>query len=154
VNCRTLFHVEQKFGRQGTPRMADCGRFSFLLIPGDKWDVGIRFKKLDDNLRSSQHTSEIQDALRQERLYPGMEPTVHVMLGYRMKESLEPRVRSIFLTCEGPKENDWERVIWTEGEGMNPAVPFTRPLFQLPEPKFRERKPDSKPGDSTKPAEG
>ncbi len=150
VNCRMLWHVEQRFGRhgvqRGSPRVMDCkkSRFSYLFVPGNRFDVGIRFKKLDDDLRTSQHSSGVQNELRQQRLFPE-EDTAHVMLGYRQTDSLQPRVRSIFLTCEGPIENDWERVVWTEGEGLNPIHPTVRHCSRRRSQRFGDANPTREP---------
>ena len=84
----------------------------YLFIESKDFDVGVRVKKLDKNLRSYQHTSHQQDAMRQDRCFPWDTCPAHIFLGYRMSDDIEPALKSILLTCEGPSENDWHRVLW------------------------------------------
>jgi len=116
-----LFEMEYGTSKRRRVRVEQEDDLKFLLIEGKDFDVGVRFKKLDQRFISYNHQSERQDELRSQRCFPCMQKhTAHILLGYRQTQTLHPTLSHIALTCEGPKGLDWKELLWTETADIRP----------------------------------
>ena len=158
TSCCLAARMAERFGRdkEAAIRVQNLNGMEVVVIRGSQFDVGLRFKKLDRNYRTSNHVSHQQTVVRQEgryasTLFADIEvPTAHVCLGYRCTEGLEPRLRDVAITSEGADPGgeyfvQWWQVIWTQGDGFDPRQTFTPPLPMPDKPTFGV-KPKRKPG--------
>ncbi len=125
-------------------------RLRFLILAGDEFSVGLRNKRLDGSGTSYQHATKRQTKLRRNNCFPEFRMHVaHVFLGYRFTggvNEVQPRLIDISLSAEyvttcGWYDVRWRRVIWNEGEGVEPVQPIQAPLFPPPAPVIRPRRP-------------
>ncbi len=144
VNCSVLDLLEQNFGKnpKRPVRMVEkVGNddLRHLYIEGGKFDVGLRFKKLDGQFRSYQHSSVLQDSLRKDRIFPCMaKDTAHVIVGYQQTSGLEPSIESIWITMEGLSCVEWKHCIWNASRGIEP-IQETQTDFLPQEPTIKPK---------------
>jgi hypothetical protein len=109
----------------------------YLFIEGDGFDIGLRNKKLGRRLRTANHTSGQQDALRRQLRFSYNETTAHVFLGWRQSDGLVRRLTHILLTCESTDRIVWRHLLWSIDGGTQPIVPIY-PLFPPSPPPSEE----------------
>lgn len=143
VYGRTIHYFELEFGRAGSARVVDGSRLTYLLIEGERFNVGIRCKKLNRQCLSYNHTSRNQENLRWGGCFPEWNlPTPHIFLGYRATRGLEPTITDIALSEEYRGDDNrwhlnWRHLLWTAGEGENPIRPIQPDLPLPPPPRIR-----------------
>jgi hypothetical protein len=131
MSCRIAHLLDLEFGRSGSPRFVECGGMQYLVIEDGDTRVGLRFKKGDNNYKTYQHQSEIQDQLREDGLYP-WDQAYHAFVTYKIKGGLEPRLHSLAVTFEDKKSVVWCHVFWNEADGLNPPQEVYPPLLPPP----------------------
>lgn len=95
--------------------------FVFLIEPGG---IALRFKKLGDDLASSNHESQQDLAFRNQEPLPGLAATHHLEAGYTLDVNGQ-RVSEVHLVCpNGPHSN-----LWAYKLGPDAALPRVQDLF-------------------------
>jgi hypothetical protein len=104
------------FGEEGAVRLSHADTLDFLFVEANPVCVCLRCKKLRRySLKSSNHDSDRQDALREseETTLFGVQLS-HQFIGYTENEEdpLNPLLERIALTCESPDGLRWSKVLW------------------------------------------
>jgi hypothetical protein len=160
-----VHRLGQEYGRNpySPARLVEINHLDVLLIEGNEFCVGVRFKKLHGPFLTSNHVSDNQTELRRQGTFPEFRmQTAHVFAGWRSTGGLEPRLRDITLTSEtttsrGNYIRDWIHPIWNAAEGQEPETPQPIPLFPTPttpaDPRIVPRRP-TQPSEGTNAQEG
>jgi len=124
VHCNIIKNLSLRFGTDGAIRVVEFGLLRYLSIDGQKFAVGLRAKKLDRNLRTSNAQTLQQQTLAEQLLMPWADvETIHAILGYTLTDDeIEPSVSGVWLTQEDQQGVLWSECLWSAAEqGAVPA---------------------------------
>jgi len=118
VHCNIIKNLSLTFGMDGPTRVVEFGLLRYLSIDGEKFAVGLRAKKLDCNLRTSNAHTLQQQTLAEQLLMPWADvETIHAILGYTLTDDeIEPSVSGVWLTQEDQQRVLWSECLWSAAE--------------------------------------
>lgn len=127
-----VYAVRQAFDSVADIRLMEINKL-FLMAVG--CDLVLRFKKLDESLRSSGIPTQQSIEFSSQGDLPGIEKVTHLEAGYCLND-LETAIEGIYICCPNGTSVLWYYEIEPEeGEGSN-IILLPRPAAPMPGARF------------------
>jgi len=124
VNCRIVSHLEKNLTCHESNSLVQKGQLRYLRIEADDVCLGVRAKKLRNNLRASNILTQRQIFVQEQFCFPDDEETEQLILGYTVGGTvLEPFIDRIVLTQQSANGVNLLSTLWTAPASV--AIPVT-----------------------------